>query len=77
MNQILGIEGEVQIDSDTYEVPTPNPRPKWAQKFIEAVGNMLEIHITKGELNLSLKMRTLCYVIQSTSPRHVLHDVGA
>ena len=36
----LGIKDEVQTDLDPYLVPTPNPRPKWAQKFIKAIGSM-------------------------------------
>ena len=35
-----GIEDEVQSKLDPYSIPTPNPRSKRAQKFIEAIGNM-------------------------------------
>ena len=38
VESVYGIEDEVQ--SDLYLVPTPNPRPKWAQKVIEATMNM-------------------------------------
>ena len=37
---VYGIEDEVQSDPNPYLDPTPNPRPKWAQKVIEVVGNM-------------------------------------
>ena len=35
------IEDEVHSDLDPNLVPTPNPRPKRAQKVIGAVGNMI------------------------------------
>ena len=37
---VYGIKDEFQLDLDPDSVPTPNPRPKWAQKVIEVVGNM-------------------------------------
>ena len=37
---VLGIEDEVQSDLYLDPIPTPNTRPKWAQKVIEAAGNM-------------------------------------
>ena len=40
LESIYGIEDEHQLDPDAIIVPTPNPRPKWDQKVIEAVGNM-------------------------------------
>ena len=38
----LAYEIEDEVHSDPYpnQDPTPNPRPKWAQKVIEAAGNM-------------------------------------
>ena len=38
VESVYGIEDEVQSDPDS--VPTPNTRPKWAQKVTEAVWNM-------------------------------------
>ena len=40
VESIYEIKDEVHSDLDLNLVPTPNPRPKWAQKVIEAVGNM-------------------------------------
>ena len=37
---VFGIEDEVQSDPNQDPVPTPNHRPKRAQKVIEAAGNM-------------------------------------
>ena len=40
VESIYGIEDEVQSDLDPDRVHTPNPRPKWVQKFIEDSRNM-------------------------------------
>ena len=40
VESVYAIEDEVQLDPDPDIVYTPNPRPKWAQKVIEAAGNM-------------------------------------
>ena len=38
---VYEIEDEVHSDPNPNLGPTPNPRPKWEQKVIEAVGNMI------------------------------------
>ena len=72
----LDFKNEDQANPNPYPAPAPNPRPKWAQKLIKVVGNNIGIHLIEGEPDLNFKMITLCYVIQSTSPIEVIHDVG-
>ena len=55
---------EVHNDPSLNIVPTPNPRPKWAQKVIEAARNMTGESSELVEQDLSFKERASRYVKQ-------------
>ena len=63
VESVFGIEDEVQSYSNSYLVPTPNPRPKWAQKVIEASRNMVgdSPHKTRTKSQFQYESLALCH----------------
>ena len=80
-NHIFDFENEYQEDLDIDPSPTANPRPKWAQKLIEAIGNNVgdpfDRRITKYQIqdrNLTLchtdpLLPERCYMILGSDPQ--------
>ena len=81
---VFGIEDEFQSDLHLDLVPTPNPRPKWAQKVIKVDGNMVgdQSDISRTISQFQYENHALCHtyplppIKMLYSPREVLHDGG-
>ena len=64
---VIDIESQESPDLDPVSIPNQKPKPKWAQKLLDAAGRGTEIQKTEEEQGPSIRMNMLHYLSQIRS----------